>query len=497
MPSGERKPRALVADDTPSALMFVSIFLKRIGYDVVAVEDGKLALDAARAEPGQFDMVLTDLEMPEMDGFELLDALKSNDTTRDLPVIVISGLNDTKSVSRCIERGAEDHLAKPFDEAILKARVTAVLERKRLRDREVSYLARVGRVIDAARAAESGQYDSATLTDVGQQADELGRLARVFDSLVSSVKAREQRLNARLESLQKEVQAARSSAPRVSAELPDDATLASGELFAGRYEVTAELGRGAMGMVYRARDLELGEEVAIKTVPPSLLQKDPTLIDRFKTELRLARSIAHANVVRSYDFGQYEGISYLTMEFVAGVTLRDLIARQGKLGVASTLAVGAQLADALAVAHAKGVIHRDIKPHNLLLDAAGVLKVMDFGIARPVQAVKRLTASGIVVGTPSYMAPEQLFGGAVDTRADLYSTGVVLYQCLTGALPHDSENVFSLAVKLVEEEPVPPRARNPEVPAALSALVMHLLAKEPAERTASATALAEQLRQAH
>jgi serine/threonine protein kinase len=312
--------------------------------------------------------------------------------------------------------------------------------------------------------------------------------------MVSSVKEREERLQARVRSLRQEVQSVRTTTSRSHQSAKAAPVLPPDSTFAGRYRIVKELGRGGMGMVYRAHDLELDEEVAIKTVHPGLLEADPALSERFKTEARLARSVAHPNVVRTYDFGQSGNVHYLTMEFVEGVTLRDMIDTQGKLSVASTLAAGMQLADALAIAHAAGIIHRDIKPENLLLDEHGVLKVMDFGVARPAGG-KRLTEAGFVVGTMSYMAPEHLFGQEIDARADLYAAGVVLYESLTGVLPIDAPNPYALAAKLSEELPLPPERRNPAVPPALSALVLRLLAKQRDARPANATELGDRLRE--
>jgi len=198
-------------------------------------------------------------------------------------------------------------------------------------------------------------------------------------------------------------------------------------------------------------------------------------------------------VVRTHDFGECDGTCYVTMEFVEGLTVRQLLETRGRLGVSAALAIGAQLADALDVAHGQGVVHRDIKPQNLLLDSAGVLKVMDFGIARLVEHTTVLTQAGMVVGTPAYMSPEQLLTEEVDGRSDLYSAGVVLYECLTGRLPFDSPSPISLIAKLLHDEPVPPAQINPDVPAPLSALIVQLLAKQAADRPRELSKLIAQL----
>jgi serine/threonine protein kinase len=181
------------------------------------------------------------------------------------------------------------------------------------------------------------------------------------------------------------------------------------------------------------------------------------------------------------------------MECVQGITIRELIDTRGRLGVSATLAIAAQLAHSLAVAHEHGVIHRDIKPQNLLVDEAGVLKVMDFGVARLAERSTANTEAGLVLGTPAYMPPEQLLGEAVDARSDLYAAGVVLYECLTGKLPFEAGSVISLVAKLLKEDARPPQDVNPEIPPALSALVLQLLAKRPEDRVQTAADLGTQL----
>jgi serine/threonine-protein kinase len=244
--------------------------------------------------------------------------------------------------------------------------------------------------------------------------------------------------------------------------------------------------------VYRARDLELEEVVAIKTLRPEFIS-DATLLARFKDEIRLARRLSDQNIVRTHDFGEWSGVYYLTMEYVEGITVRELIDTRGRLGVSSTLAIAAQLAHSLAVAHEHGVIHRDIKPQNLLLDAAGVLKVMDFGVARLAERTTSVTEAGLVLGTPAYMPPEQLMAEQVDARSDLYAAGVVLYECLTGQAPFQAATVMSLVAKLLTQEAEPPELLNSEVPPALSALVLRLLAKKPEDRVQTAAELVQQL----
>jgi serine/threonine protein kinase len=188
-------------------------------------------------------------------------------------------------------------------------------------------------------------------------------------------------------------------------------------------------------------------------------------------------------------------VYYLTMEYVEGITVRQLIDLRGPLTPQSTLAIGSQLAESLVVAHENGVIHRDIKPQNLLLDDDGVLKVMDFGVARLAERSSSLTEAGLVVGTPSYMSPEQLLSESVDARSDLYAVGVVLYECVTRRLPFDGSTPVSLITKVLKDDALPPAEVNPDVPPALSAVIVELLTKAPDDRVQTAAELVKRLGQ--
>ncbi|HTH63081.1 MAG TPA: protein kinase [Gemmatimonadales bacterium] len=481
--------RILIVDDGAENREVLRRRLEREGHAVETAENGRRALELVAERP--YDLVLLDVLMPELDGYAVLDALKGSPATRDIPVIMISALDELEGIVRCIERGAEDYLHKPFDPVLLRARINASLDKKRMRDQEVEYLREVNRVIEAASAVEGGHYRPGALAEVTRRDDELGHLARVFDSMAQQIKAREERLRDRVRDLRQEIEWARRDSKEADSAL-DGGNLRSGDNFAQRYEIIAVMGRGGMGTVYRAKDLELEEEVAIKTLRPEFVS-DKTLLARFKDEIRLARRLSDASIVRTHDFGEWSGVCFLTMECVQGITIRELIDTRGRLGVSATLAIATQLAHSLAVAHAHGVIHRDIKPQNLLVDEAGVLKVMDFGVARLAERSTANTEAGLVIGTPAYMPPEQLMGEPVDARSDLYAAGVVLYECLTGQLPFQAGSVISLVAKLLKEEPRPPHDVNQEIPPALSALVLRLLAKRPEDRVQTAVELGLQL----
>ena len=478
----------LVVDDQEDNRAVLERRLRRQGHAVESAGGGHAALDMLART--RFDLVLLDVMMPDLDGLAVLERMKADAATRDIPVIMISALDDVASVVRCIERGAEDHLPKPFDPVLLRARISSCLEKKRLRDAELEYLNDVGRVIQAATAMEGGRYQSGGLAEVAKRGDELGRLARVFDEMADQIRAREARLRHQVDALKREIGEARHTSRQMTPRAVP--ALATGELFAGRFEILEEIGSGGMGMVYRALDRELGDQVALKMLLPELV-RDPLLVERFKSEIRLARHISSKHVVRTHDIGERDGAYFLTMEYVEGITVRELLDTRGKLGVAPTLAIASQLAYSLVAAHGQGVIHRDIKPQNLLLDASGVLKVMDFGVARLAGATSGLTEVGMSVGTPTYMAPEQMLGEECDARVDLYATGVVLFECLLGRLPFEANSPVALIAKVLSEPAPVPAALDPDIAQPLSDLVVRLLAKEPDARPRNAEELAQVL----
>ncbi len=488
----------LVVDDVGDNRTLLDRRLRRDGYAVICAASGRHALEMMSTRP--VDLVLLDVMMPEMDGVAVLECMKADPLLREIPVVMISALDDVKRVAGCLERGADDYLPKPFNPVLLRARVGALLERKRLRDQELAYLREVDALVCAAGAIEEGTYVDGTLAPIAARTDRLGRLARVLDTMAVRVRSREDRLHAQIRQLEAEIALVAGESdsgrpvwmPSADAQSsdPHDPLTVGGD-FAGRYAVRQLLGRGGMGTVYLADDRELGEPVAIKTLRRDLV--DENALARFKTEIRLARRISHRNVVRTHDFGVHDGVHYVTMEYVRGITLRELIDTRERLGVEAALAIGRQLARALAVAHDEGVIHRDVKPQNLLLDERGVLKVMDFGIARLVERTTTLTRVGMVIGTPAYMSPEQLLDEPLDARSDLYAAGVVLFEALTGRLPHPSSSAVVLISGILTVPPPSPALLNPEVPGPLADLVLRLLARSRDDRPASAGELAELL----
>ncbi|HYA49482.1 MAG TPA: serine/threonine-protein kinase, partial [Burkholderiales bacterium] len=256
--------------------------------------------------------------------------------------------------------------------------------------------------------------------------------------------------------------------------------LVPGTTFAGRYRICDELGHGGMGRVYKAVDREVNETVALKILDPRI-STDEQMVERFRNELKLARRISHKNVCRIYDLGSTEGVYFITMEYIAGDDLKKIIRMMGPLSPPRTLSIAGQVCDGMAEAHRLGVVHRDLKTSNLMIDMEGSVRIMDFGIARAA-AGTGLTDRGTMIGTPEYMAPEQIEGEGVDQRADIYSLGIVLFEMLTGRVPFEGNTPLSVAMKQKSARPPDPRTINAQSPEALSAVIAKCLEKDPAAR---------------
>src|SRR5829696_1745451 len=267
------------------------------------------------------------------------------------------------------------------------------------------------------------------------------------------------------------------------------------EISGGRYTLSKLLGAGGMAEVFLANDRILGRDLALKILREDYA-KDAAFVSRFQREAVSAAALNHPHVVQVYDQGHAEdGRPYIAMEHVPGGSLKDLILRRGLLDPAEAARLAAQVAEALRAAHEGGIVHRDIKPQNVLIDEAGDAKVADFGIASAASSTSTY-GTELLFGTASYMSPEQAMGERVGPASDLYSLGVVLYEMLTGTLPFEADGALATALKHVTDQPISPRERDPSVPEAMDALVMGLLAKNPEDRGGSAFELAEDLRKA-
>src|SRR3989449_7307237 len=250
-------------------------------------------------------------------------------------------------------------------------------------------------------------------------------------------------------------------------------------LFDGRYRIQRKLGAGGMADVYLAEDQELGRRVAIKILN-SRHGNDDQFIERFRREAKNAAALNHPNIVSIYDRGEAEDTYYIAMEFLDGRTLKELIVGRGAAPINVAVEYARQILSALRFAHRHGIVHRDIKPHNVLVDAEGRVKVTDFGIARA--GTSQMTEAGSIVGTAQYLSPEQARGSPVDQRSDVYSLGIVLYELLTGTVPFTGDTPVEIAMKHLSEVPVPPSELRDDVPDDLDLVVLRALAKDPEDR---------------
>jgi len=366
----------------------------------------------------------------------------------------------------------------------------------------------------AAQALAEGEPPEALAIQPTQ--DEVGVLTRTFKSMLAELKAKDELL-ALLDTTRRgkpghlifEPGAPRPVTESAVEALQGDATrrlrmspangpdplpsaLREGSVFAARYRVEAVLGRGGMGVVLKVRDLQLDEDVALKVIRTELAS-NPAYLDLLKQEIRLARKITHRYVLRTHDFGEADGIPYVTMEFLKGTTLRSLLDGRGRLPQALALRIARQVAEGLEAAHAVGVVHRDIKPANVLFDVRGDAKIMDFGLAAPVAAVIA-GEEGTLLGSPRYMSPEQIRGEQVDAPTDLYALGVMLFELCSGLPPYDTPRINDL-LTLHLEAPVPLlTATLPELNPELGLLVQRLMQKRPEHRPQSAAEVVEILK---
>ena len=339
----------------------------------------------------------------------------------------------------------------------------------------------IGALVQATRRVSEGDF---TPTPVDDATDEVGELAQAFRRMTVELREKQQLVDY--------LGGVRHAAENVPASVLG---FGEGAVLAGRYELREQIGAGGMGVVYRAWDRELQEAVALKTLHPALPLGDPDILERFKQEIRLARRITHRNVVRTHDLGESGGIHFITMELVEGAGLEAIMAERGVLPLKVTLPIVRQVLRGLEAAHDVGVIHRDVKPGNILVQPSGAVKVMDFGIARLAERRGEgasLTAAGAVIGSLEYMAPEQLLGEAVDVRADVYATGCVLFECLTGRKVHNATSLMAHVAKQSLKKPVDvtPLAGTPP---AIVAVVSKALSPERDGRWESAATMREAL----
>jgi len=263
----------------------------------------------------------------------------------------------------------------------------------------------------------------------------------------------------------------------------------------GRYEILGKLGEGAMGVVYRARDTAIGRVVALKMLSAELGAEDE-LHARFRREAEAIGRLSHPNIVTVYDLGEADGQLYMAMELLEGDDLRALIERRVDVPLADRVRILVQICEAVAYAHSRGVVHRDIKPANIVVTSSARVKILDFGLAR-VATRATITRKGMILGTPDYMAPEQAMGKAVDRRSDVFSSGSVFYEFLTGEKPFKGKTLHAVLFQIIQEEPDPVLTMNPELPARLAAVVHRMLVKDPEKRYQSMDEVGRDLQDMH
>ncbi len=249
--------------------------------------------------------------------------------------------------------------------------------------------------------------------------------------------------------------------------------LTTGSMFAYRYQIIEELGKGGMGKVYKANDTKINEKIALKLIKPEVAA-DKKTIERFSNELKFARKIRHKNVCQMFDLNEEKGTHYITMEYVRGEDLKRLIRKMGQLSVGQVIPIAKQVCEGLAEAHRLGVVHRDLKPQNIMVDEEGNARIMDFGIARSITG-KGITGAGVMIGTPEYMSPEQVEGKEIDQRTDICQLGIMLYEMLTGREPFEGDTARTVAVKHKTEKPKEPKEYNGQISEDLNRVILKCL----------------------
>jgi serine/threonine protein kinase len=254
-----------------------------------------------------------------------------------------------------------------------------------------------------------------------------------------------------------------------------------------RFQVLRELGRGGMGIVFQAYDKQLNEQVAIKVLSP-LLSKNSEALERLKREVSSARKVTHQNIIRIHDISESNGLHFVSMEYFAGTTLKEIIKRDGACSLVKGAQIALQICAGVESAHKQAIVHRDLKSQNIIVNDVGELKIIDFGLASSAH-MEGMTATGLILGTPEYMSPEQVAGKRADERADIYSLGIILYEMFTGKLPFTGESAIGVGFKQLRDAPEPPREVKSQIPSELERIILKALQKDPADRYASVNEL--------
>ncbi|MCS6884307.1 MAG: protein kinase [Acidobacteriota bacterium] len=430
------KADILIVDDTPANLELLLRMLREQSYKARVTTTGAMALAAARLSPPE--LIMLDITMPGMDGYEVCKQLKADERTKDIPVIFISALDEPMDKVKAFNVGGVDYITKPFRFEEVIARVETHLKISRLQ-REL-------------------ERKNAELQRKNEELIRLNNRARMIFNALSEA-------------------------------LP-------GQVIGSKYKLESKIGSGGFGVVYKAQHVDIRHTVAVKIFQPkgSDSLANTKAKERFRLEGISACRINHINALQVLDFGlTEEGLPYLVMELLNGHTLKQELRQKTRLPLARALQIILPVCNVLSVAHAAGVIHRDIKPDNIFLHTSSegeeIVKVVDFGIAKIVGEVvdldmQDLTVAGRIVGTPVYMSPERLSNQSYDGKSDVYSVGIMLYQMLSGQLPFFSREKDLLSIAMLHLTKEPPRLREivPDIPPAIEQVVLLALAKDPAKR---------------
>lgn len=438
------KGDVFIVDDNLNNLEILEKLLGENNYRVRMANNGKRALRAIRAEIPE--LIMLDINMPEMDGYQVCQELKSSSSTKNVPIIFISALDDVVDKVKAFKLGAVDYVTKPFQVEEVLARIETQLVIARLR-----------------KELEEKNFQLLLKNN------ELNR--------------KNNELNRKNEELINSYQRANKIFSALSEVLP-------GTILDGKYRLEEKIGSGGFGSVYKATNLALNSLVAIKVFCPSN-SSSPADLERFRLEGVSSCQVSHNNAISIYDFSiSSTGIAYLVMELLRGISLADKLSQTKCLSLNECLDIAIPVCQVLAKAHSAGIIHRDIKPENIFLHQTStgeIVKVLDFGIAKLLGEktdLERLDTSGVILGTPTYLSPERISGDPYDGRSDIYSLGVVIYQILSGSTPFvvKHNNVAALIYMHMSQEPMELKELNPTIPDAMALLVMETLSKEPEKR---------------
>lgn len=526
----------LVVDDSPQNLSLMSGLLEDL-YTVKLAPSGARALKIASSN--SLDLILLDIMMPEIDGYQVCRALKANPETRDIPVIFLTAMDAMADEEEGLLAGAADYITKPISPPILLARIRnqlalkeatrQLLEQNQLLEEEkarahalLSKLKEVSdKLLEQNRMLKQERKQTPELQQAPADTDPAAsKLDMVWDKVfhlplndalmdnlytialeyesqgrvdkAETVFRHMATFNPKFRDLESRLtQTAFSDKTQVFGRVQGalESTRSQGEgsvakRTLGRYQIDKELGKGAMGIVYLGTDPKIARVVAIKTMTLAQEFGADELNDvkeRFFKEAESAGRLTHPNIVTIYDVGEEGGLAYIAMEFLKGADLAPYSKPDNLLALDKVLSIVSRVAEALAYAHNNGVVHRDVKPGNIVYDAdSDSVKVTDFGIASITNSSKRET--GLVLGTPSYMSPEQAVGKVVDGRSDLYSLGVTLYLLASGHLPFKGESLAQLMSRITNEPHADIRTHNPELPDCVAALINTALSKDPEQR---------------